>query len=628
MRRSLALLLIVGVAAGVFWMRTTGPTPSSTVAPASIACRWATDQVFAFDVAVDTELTFDETALVPGRPPAGSPTHTEAATAAGRLDAKVLSVAPGGVAIVAARLADWSTNATGADAFPAIDADMRAPYLLRIDARCHVVATARRVSASIIAYRRALGVFDRLDFTLPPPGTNAPAVYASRQLDDFGSYTIENRYVPGDGRGEIERRRLAYDAQQPSRDAMPMRIKIRSAGGSVDLGTSPWFSELSDHEDVDVISNGAVPLRTRSTSRFTGRPGNSAAFDDVTLAMADFTWGRPTDAELQAAHDALRGSELVGLSASDAVDRFTALRDGGTPGAWHDAQRLLRDWMRANPAGVESLAQLMLEGRYARKDQADFVLAMAKSRSPVARRQLTRLTEETAANTDLRVQAASACGDLTEPSLETVDALERIASAPRTDTPDDILPSTALMSIGTIVETAPGTPAAARALAILQRSLQTGGAGAAEALYAASNSGDPSFLQPSVLFAASTEPDERAAAAHAMRKMLPSEVTADVLDALMHEDTNPEVVKQVAEARRQQLQTFGGGLSTQELALYATKLPTAPEGVRWELVRTLGQAAPLQPAATTVLVEWYRSEPVNALKMLIGQYVPASALRG
>jgi hypothetical protein len=28
-----------------------------------------------------------------------------------------------------------------------------------------------------------------------------------------------------------------------------------------------------------------------------------------------------------------------------------------------------------------------------------------------------------------------------------------------------------------------------------------------------------------------------------------------------------------------------------------------------------------------VLIDWYRDEPVTALKMVIGQYVPAAALR-
>lgn len=623
MRRALFAAAAVAVAA-VFWLRPTTPLgPQAGAPPATVACRWQQGQTFAFDVAVDSRLTFDESALVPGAP-AGGEGRSENAVAGGRLDARVLSVAPDGVATVAARLPDWTTNAIGAGAVPSIDDDMRRPYLLRVDARCRVVGTARPHDASVIAYRRVLGVVDRLDFALPAPGADDTAPYATRQLDDFGPYTIENRWRPGDGRGTLERRRTAYDTP-PSDDALPVRIRIRAAGGSVDLGDSTWFSAIADEEDVDVVSDGRVPLRSRSTTAITARDVDSHAFDDVAIDVTRFTWGRPTDDELQAAHDALRGNEYAGLPASDAMTRFTTMRDAKAPGAWHDAQRMLRDWMRGNPDGVRELSQSLRAGRYGRSDQADVVLAMAKSRSPVARRELTGMAADDAAASDLRVQAASACGDLTEPTPETVETLERLAFQPRTGTYDDVLPSTALMSLGTIVDTAPGTPAAAQARAILQRTLGTDLT--VEALYAASNSGDPSFEAAAVDYAASDVAEERAAAAHAVRKMLPSAVTDDMLNALMRDDTHPDVVKQVAEARRQQLQTFGGSLSAGELTLYATKLASAPEGVRWELVRTIGQSAPLQPAATTVLVDWYRQEPVASLRVLIGQYVPARALR-
>lgn len=207
------------------------------------------------------------------------------------------------------------------------------------------------------------------------------------------------------------------------------------------------------------------------------------------MALGDFTWGRPTDGELAAAHDALRGSELAGMAAPEAVERFLAVRDGGAPGAWQDSQRVLRDWMRANPEGE-------------------------------------RLAADTSASRDLRVQAASACADLKQPTTETVDTLSRIASGPRSGTPDDMLPSTATMSLGTIIDNAPGTPAAAKVRNVLQQVLRgSDRAKTVEALHAASNSGDPAFTAIAVAKAGSAEADERAAAAHALRKMPPSQAT-------------------------------------------------------------------------------------------------------
>ncbi len=634
MRAVVVGLSLAGVVGVAMWLRIGEVAAPRRVVgvggrrPPSIECRWERGQRFAFDVAIDTALTFDEASLVPGRPSGGDTARPEHATASGRLEAAVLSVNPGGMAILAARLPDWTTDATGGDAFPAIDADATRPYLLQVDGRCHVVATARPKDASVIAYRRVLGVLDHLDVVLPVPGSDAAKPYPSRQLGDLGWATFENRWVAGAGRGSIERRRLAYDVQPTSTDALPTQIRIRNAGGSVVLHDPFWFSELSDREDVDVVAGGRVPLRSRSTSRIARRPPDASALDVAAIAVGDFTWGRPSDDEVAAAHEALRGNRWAGLPAEQAVAEFLAQRDGGAPGAWHDAQRMLRDWMRGNPAGVRELARAMAAGRYARKDDADLVLAMAKSGSPAARDELHRLAGDASVGNDLRVQAASACGDLKQPTPETVATLTRLASQPRAGTPDDILPSTALMSLGTIVDAAPGSPAAAQAAAFVQRTIDGSDRDArVQALYAASNSGDRRFLPAAIANAGSDDADERAAAAHAMRKMVPSAATGEVMNALVHDDQNPEVVKQVAESRRQQIQTYGGQLTEQEIGLYATKLPSAPEGVRWELLRTLGEVARLQPQAQRILVEWYRNEPVKALKVLIGQYVPASALR-
>jgi hypothetical protein len=189
-----------------------------------------------------------------------------------------------------------------------------------------------------------------------------------------------------------------------------------------------------------------------------------------------------------------------------------------------------------------------------------------------------------------------------------------------------MLPSAATMSLGTIIGHAPGTPAAAKATRELQRTIGSADKTRTnEALWAAGNSGDTVFVPAAVRAAGSDDAEHQAAGVHALWKMPPSAATDDTFNTLLREAQNPDVVKQVAEARREQLQTYGGQLSDREIALYATKLPSAPEGVRWEILRTLGQAARVQPEARQILVDWYHDEPVNNLKMVIGQYVPARA---
>jgi len=603
--------------------------PVDTTRP--LACQWEIDQRFAFDVSIDSEITFNEAALVPLLPgqmkKLGATATTQHSQATGWLDAKVLTVTSSGEAILVARLASWTSDAPGSGAFAAIDRDMLKPYLLRVDERCRVLATARPRQASLIAYRRVLGVIDRMDFVLPPADSDITRAYRSRHIDDFGWHTLSNQYESGPAGGRIERKRLGYEPTSGTADSLPVDIRVRSAGGVVTLGISSWFSEITDYEDLEVVSKGAVPLRSRARSRLQAQTPDPRAFDNLPIVLADFEWSRPDEAELQVEHERLRGAHVEGMPSPAAVQQFLKLRDSGSPGAWHDAQRFLRDWMRTNPDGVRRLAKDMAQRAYSRADQADLVLALAKSGSDVARQALEQLVQDTGADTDLRVQAASACGDLKEPTVDTVAVLQRIGATERTQTPEDILPSAATMALGSIIETAPMGAAGTAARQVLHSMLRSGEkAKTVEVLYAASNAGDASFVPIAQAQATSEQPELRAAAAHTLRKLLPSSETHEVFDHLLGEDTHPEVVKQVAESRRQQLQTYGGELTAGELSLYATKLPTAPEGVRWELLRTLGLASRLQREAKDVLVDWYANESATSLKVLIGQYVSADEL--
>jgi len=601
--------------------------------PEARRCAWKLGQNLAFDVSMRADLTFDETALLPTSAAArrgqgkGDTRRTQSVTGNGRLEARVLSVTTSGEAVVALKLSSWQGDLAEVQQFPDIERDMRLPYLLRVDPRCRILASARPKSASVIAYRRLIGIFDRMDFALPPDGASVNRPYTLLQLDDFGKYTSRNHFRADATRGRIERERVAYAATEATRTSLPLEIKIRSAGGIVHLGESVWFESIVDSEEIDTVSRGKVPFSSKASTRIDEVDADANAFRDVRIVMADFVWGRPTEAELDRAHEMARSGNLAGLPPDEALNQFLATRESGKPGAWHDAQRLMRDWMRANPDGVRDVAQMLGDGHFGVSDQADLVLALAKSGSPEARAELEGLVRGSSFDRDLRVQAASACADLIEPTTTTVSVLNEVSAGPRSGTSDDILASTATMSIGTIVYNVPSSRAADAGRQILHKRLQSSDTiDKVEALHAASNTGDPTFLAAAGAAAASEVPEERAAGAHSLRKMIPSESTEEVLNTLLREDVHPDVVKGAAEARREQLQTYGGDLDVRELALYETKLSTAPEGVRWELLRTLGEASKMQPEAKAILVDWFPYESAQSLRVVIGQYVAADDL--
>ncbi len=654
--RRLGLGLALGVAAlGIIWI-TNGLGPSAQPARVHVGatadggddadnpeadpaydrvvaepCVWTLGQDLAFDVSMQADLTFDESALLPAAAQRvkgkGDPRRTQSVSGHGRLDARVLSVTSSGEAVVVAKLATWEGDIAEMQAFPGIERDLRMPYLIRVDSRCRILASARPKAASVIAYRRLIGIFDRMDFALPPKGAAADQPYQLRQIDDFGKYTSSNVFRAGEKRGHIERKRLTYAPVGTVQASLPLEVRIHSAGGIVRLGDAVWFESIVDREDIDTVSRGKVPFSSKASTQITEVDANPKAFQDVAIVIADFVWGRPTEAELDQAHESARSGSLAGLPADEAINRFLATRESGKPGAWHDSQRLLRDWMRANPKGVRELAQMMAEGRFGVSDQADLVLALAKSGSPEGRSELESLVRGSSVDQDLRVQAASAMADLVEPTTTSIEVLNEVSAGRRSGTPSDILASTATMSIGTIVYNVPTSAAAEAGRKILRKRLQsTDTVEKVEALHAASNTADPEFIPAAKAAAGSEVPEERAAGAHTLRKMIPSESTEEVLNTLLREDVHPDVVKEAAESRREQLQTYGGDLDIRELALYETKLSTAPEGVRWELLRTIGEASKMQPEAKEILVDWFEYESVQSLRVLIGQYVAADEL--
>ncbi len=228
---------------------------------------------------------------------------------------------------------------------------------------------------------------------------------------------------------------------------------------------------------------------------------------------------------------------------------------------------------------------------------------------------------------NLRTQAVSALADAPHPTSDTVNALVRLAD--RTGGPtsqQDLVGSAATMSLGHLVEAQGAGAAADAARAYLANRLEAADADRmTEALWAVGNTGDAAFLDVVAPKATADNPDIRAAAMHAARKMkLDPEARAMVAERFRVE-THPEVAAEAAAAQREQLGD-SGRLSDHELNLYRSKLLGAPEPLRREIVLRLGAVAARQNEARQILVDWYPLEPSMPVRQLIGRFVPAAAL--
>lgn len=607
------------------------PTPKTTTSaspppgrPArSDECAPQVGTRFAYRVELETDLTLSGAGL--GQSKSGETTPPQTLHASSRARADLLTV-PGefpGEALLALSFVRLSSNPPEPPDLASVHEQLAGPFLVRLDKRCHVVDMARAPGSSAIAFQRALGLVDRIDFA-SDPGTGAK--WTARHRDEYGVYRATYGAVSGEGRGALERRREAYLPKSGGADELRLDYVVREGSGRVVLGTSPWFAELFERTEIEAKSGGETPLHDKSTVHWIGEEPDPRAFAGKTLTSSAFAWGRPKDSELDAERNELLDSPSKGASFADAWKRYRTTSTDGAPGAWHRAQKELRSWIRANPEAARALVRELRKGTFKAGERADIVLALAKSGSPVAAEELRALARDATADAKLRVQATSALADLPSPTTDDVRALDELSSHRSGPVGADMVGSTATMALGSILDHAGGEVEAAARDALDRRLASTDVPSLTEALWAVGNSGDAHFA--SAISRASTSADEqvRAASARASRGMPPN-VANPVLDGLIRDDRSAEVVKEATQARRQQVEKYGEPLSDAELALLQSKLPSAPVQVRWEIVRLLGEATKVQSAAKTTLAWWYPQESEPQLRVMIASYVGPQDLK-
>ncbi|MCA9561022.1 MAG: hypothetical protein KC583_20885, partial [Myxococcales bacterium] len=406
-----------------------------------------------------------------------------------------------------------------------------------------------------------------------------------------------------------------------------MTPRLLSGSGRVELGGATWFARLDVRQHVELLNQGKRAFDTRAQRRYVEAVPREGVFDDQPMNLSEYIWGPVPEDVLAQAHREGRFAWLRGVPHDEAWKHYVALRDGGAPGAFFEAQALMRAWMAMNPEGVKALAQAMRDGAFDESAQSQIVLAMAKSGSPVAAAALRAMALDGALGENLRVQATSALADLRAPTADTVDALTRLASRGEGVSEHDLVGSTATMALGSLMRDHPGyAPVAEPARAYLEQVLtEDDPVRLAEGLYAVGNAADEVFLPQIHALAGHVEPNVRAAAAHATRRMS-REATAGLLGDLLREDPAPVVVEEIAMAHQEQLALTKGRLTGREISLYRTKLPSAPLKTRIEVVRTLGAVAPIQPEAQGVLAWWFHHETEAQVREMIGRFVPVDQL--
>ncbi|MCA9711577.1 MAG: HEAT repeat domain-containing protein, partial [Myxococcales bacterium] len=266
-----------------------------------------------------------------------------------------------------------------------------------------------------------------------------------------------------------------------------------------------------------------------------------------------WSWGLLLDAPAGEALDAPVEAALVGLAPPEAVERYLALVHGRRTTAEYAG--LLREWLRANPAGAEALVAMLEAGRFDDEPLARSALyyALATADTPQATAALVGLVDGEDTRLAHRVSAAQALAKLEHPPAEVVEVLA--AQATRTDV-HPVARGSLTMALGTLAHELDGRAPelAAQARARIEGWLEapTDDDALSSALLAAGNAGHDALADAIAPYLRHEQPRIRQKAAHALRQMSPQEAFPRLERGL--DDAEPsvrvEVLASAAEVSR------------------------------------------------------------------------------
>lgn len=400
---------------------------STTRASAGRHCAFEQRQRFTFSFASDLTSTVRAENLLGTAlsAPASAPESIHVSSA-GRLHALVMAVTSASEAIVAVRPDAWSFEPAGVGESTPWRADLERPYLVRVGPDCRMLDVARHRDASVAAFAQVIGLLDHVQLSVPDDPAATPT-WMTRQQDEYGISSWRYTWTRGDGGGAIRRERVNFETSVAPSGALGV-VFSGTTVGDIALGEGPWFERLVDTEDVVGASRGAPVFSFAGTTRFERAEADAEGFLGHAVRVEEFVWGRPTAEAVEAAQGDSRDGALTGVALGDIRSRFAAIRAAGAAGSWREGQELLRAWILANPEQVHDLVGLLRAGVIDEHEAAEWALALARSGSDVAQRELEALAADGTAGENLRIQATSALADLRTPDQQTIDTLTALSA--------------------------------------------------------------------------------------------------------------------------------------------------------------------------------------------------------
>lgn len=536
-----------------------------------------------------------------------------------------------GAAMSGVSLSSGGNVASGRDI-----ADLESPFLLQIGKNCQFRELGFDPATPTKARQQLQGLLRSVEVILAP---SAAAQWVSRHRDGVGVF--EASYSRGgaspDGQGLVlNRQRGHYESTAlPSLGSMGGQVAVEVLDSSARMvlpQDGRWVSEIEDREHLKVkladklLSEVSAVVNVRRVDEDGPLPASLSE-----IAMNKFAWGdAPVIARERTAAPAPLSPELQAADLDGALADFRGrLGQGAAAGAALNAARTLAGYLAAHPETIASLLDRIRSGAIDGKLHSTLFLALELTGTKQAEDALGGVLASSAYSSQNRARAAAALAGIANPTIHTAETLLAQTRMSGSGEEKDVA-NASLLALGSLshrVQTRSPDVAKLTRETLTERLHTLRQADDLTAtLDAVGNAGDKALAQAVEPYKTDESAAVRAHAARAYRHMDAATSQSGLADWL---GTEPDakvrlaISESLAESAHNDSQSLSKNVV--DVAIARLGQETDPRA-RASLIRLIGTAVASEPAAKQALVEQFRREPIEELKVLIGRFLSAEDL--
>ncbi|NRQ42841.1 HEAT repeat domain-containing protein [Rheinheimera sp. YQF-2] len=477
------------------------------------------------------------------------------------------------------------------------------PFFLQVDSNCAISSTAFAPQWQPKSRLLVATQLDNFTFLLPPAGTTQ---WHSAALDGLGDYTAHFSMLSQTPL-QIQRHKADHLIRGAA-DSFGIKIAVQKSQATAIFNPSQplWWQAISGEEIVSLQVAGQPEVIMQQ--RFSLQRD-----DQLFAAIAQTDWAL---AEKSVPYDLAPEFDEFTTQQQSYTETYVAFISAitDTPPRYFDAALEMAAWLKKHPEDVDLLVA-ELRGQMDDDARPTAFLALQLSGLNNAREALSDMVFDTTMSQGDQSRAASALADLGTPRQDVAELLLSRAMI------KDIGGNASLLGAGSMVARSDDPALRQYIMQSLQQQLVDTSDQSERLILIDSmgNTGDASFVEVLSHELSAESEATRRRAADAISRLPAEQARPALLDALVQE-SDPQVSTALIDALKH------SGASSPELLDVLEKRVSSPDAnQRAATIDLLG--AQQTERAQQLLIAQYKRETDARIKMQIGRYVPAKALR-